>query len=315
MAQPVWRAPAAPLVEEHRLPTIAGMRVHLVDGTYELFRAYFGAPGARGPVGEVGATRRFCRAMLRLLGEPGVTHVAAAFDTVIESFRNELFADYKASEGVPADLLGQFPLAERAAAALGIVVWPMVEFETDDALATAAERFGANPRVEQVLICSPDKDFAQCVRETRVVLWDRLRGRVYDEAGVVEKWGVPPASIPDWLALVGDTADGVPGVPGFGAKSAAAVLARFGHVETIPDDPREWGASVRNAPALAASLAAHRAELILWKRLTTLRTDVPLAESLEDLEWRGARREELAALVAETDDAALLERIPRLRDA
>jgi 5'-3' exonuclease len=290
------------------------MRVHLVDGTYELFRAFFSAPSATGPAGEVGATRGFCRAMLRLLGEPGVTHVAAAFDTVIESFRNALYAGYKTSEGVPAELLAQFPLAERAAAALGIVVWPMIEFETDDALATAAARFAEDPRVEQVLICSPDKDFAQCVRGDRVVMWDRQRQRVYDEAGVVEKWGVPPASIPDWLALVGDDADGVPGVPRFGAKSAAAVLARFGRVEAIPDDARAWGTAVRGAPALAESIAANRTEVALWKRLTTLRTDVPLAEALDDLAWRGARRAALAALCAETDDAELLARVPRWRD-
>jgi 5'-3' exonuclease len=291
------------------------MRVHLVDGTYELFRAYFGSPSAKGPSGEVGATRSFCRTLLRLLTEPGVSHAAAAFDTVIESFRNALFAGYKTSEGVPADLLAQFPLAERAAAALGVVVWPMVEFETDDALATAAARFAADPRVEQVLICSPDKDFAQCVRGTRVVLWDRLRKRVYDESGVVEKWGVPPVSIPDWLALVGDTADGVPGVPRFGAKSASAVLARFRHVEAIPDDARQWGGAILGAASLAESLSAHREEVALWKRLTTLRIDVPLAESLDDLEWRGALREPLAALCAETGDTQLLERVPRWRDA
>jgi 5'-3' exonuclease len=290
------------------------MRVHLVDGTYELFRAFFSAPSATGPAGEVGATRGLCRSLLRLLGEPGVTHVAAAFDTVIESFRNDLFAGYKTSEGVPPELLAQFPLAERAAAALGVVVWSMVEFETDDALATAAARFAADPAVEQVLICSPDKDFAQCVQGTRVVLWDRQRDRVYDEAGVVAKWGVPPASIPDWLALVGDDADGVPGVPRFGAKSAAAVLARFRHVEAVPDDPAAWGASVRGAQALAESLAAHRAEVALYKRLTTLRRDVPLAETLADLEWRGARREALTALCRDTDDAGLLDRVPRWRD-
>jgi 5'-3' exonuclease len=290
------------------------MRVHLVDGTYELFRSFFAVPSATGPAGEVGATRGLCRALLRLLGEPGVTHVAAAFDTVIESFRNTLYAGYKTSEGVPADLLAQFALAERAAAALGIVVWPMVEFETDDALATAAARFAADPLVEQVLICSPDKDFAQCVSGTRVVLWDRQRKRVYDEAGVALKWGVPPASIPDWLALVGDVADGVPGLPRFGAKSAAALLARFGHVEAIPDDPRAWDVPVRGAAALAESLAAHRADLALWKRLTTLRTDVPLSETLADLEWRGARRGPLTQLCADTADPGLLDAVPRWRE-
>jgi 5'-3' exonuclease len=291
------------------------MRVHLVDGTYELFRSFFGAPPSRTSAGvEVGATRAFSRGLLRLVREPGVTHVAAAFDTVIESFRNDLFAGYKTSEGVPPELLAQFPLAERAARALGVVVWPMIEFETDDAIATAAARFCADPAVEQVLVCSPDKDFAQCVRGSRVVLWDRLRSRVYDEDGVVEKWGVPPASIPDWLALVGDDADGIPGVPRWGAKSAAAVLARFGSVEAVPRDAGAWGNVVRGAPALSEALEAHRAEVALYKTLATLRTDVPLSETLEDLAWRGADREALTALAREIEDPDLLLRPDRWRE-
>ncbi len=204
------------------------MRLHLVDGTYELFRAYFGAPKAFGRQGgEVGATRGLLRSMLFLLGEPGVTHVGVAFDHVIESFRNDLFDGYKTSEGVPEDLLAQFPLAERACAALGLVVWPMVEFEADDALGTATARWQHLPEVEQVVICTPDKDLAQCVRGSHIVLLDRMRRKVLDEPGVVEKFGVPPDSIPDWLALVGDTSDGYPGVPRWGAKSAAAVLSRL----------------------------------------------------------------------------------------
>ena len=217
------------------------MKVHLVDGTYELFRAYYGAPKASAPDGrEIGATRGLLRSLHGLCNERDVTHVACAFDHVIESFRNDLFAGYKTGEGIEADLMAQFPLAERACAALGVVTWPMIEFETDDALATAAARFAAAPGVEQVVICSPDKDFAQCVRGQRVVLWDRLRSKIYDDAGVREKWGIAPASMPDWLALVGDTADGIPGIPRWGAKSAATVLAHYGRIEAIPDDDAAW---------------------------------------------------------------------------
>ena len=212
------------------------MRIHLIDGTYELFRAYYGAPGTLGPDGsEVGATRGILRSLLSLLREDGVSHVACAFDHVIESFRNDLFDGYKTGEGVPAELMAQFPLAERAAHALGLVVWPMVEFEADDALATAAARFAVSSDVEQILICTPDKDMAQCVSGSRIVCLDRMRRRILDEPGVAEKFGVSPASIPDWLALVGDDADGIPGVPRWGGKSASALLARYGHLEAIPD--------------------------------------------------------------------------------
>jgi 5'-3' exonuclease len=291
------------------------MRVHLVDGTYELFRAYFGAPHAFGPTGdEVGATRGLLRTLLSLLREDGVTHVACAFDHVIESFRNDLFPGYKTSEGVPAELLAQFPLAERAAAALGVVVWPMVEFEADDALATAAARWGGAPGVEQIVICTPDKDLSQCVRGARVVCLDRRRRIQYDEAGVTAKFGVAPASIPDWLALVGDNADGIPGIPGWGAKSAASVLTRYGSIEAIPDDSSRWQVGVRSAPQLAAALAGLRREAALYKTLTTLRDDVPLAETLEDLEWRGAPRAELTALCLEIDDEALLQSVHRWGD-
>jgi 5'-3' exonuclease len=286
------------------------MIVHLVDGTYELFRAHFGAPPARAPDGrEVGATRGLVRSLAALLREPGVTHVAVAFDHVVESFRNDLFPGYKTSEGVPDELLGQFPLAEEAARALGLVVWPMVEFEADDALATAAARFAAHPGVEQVLVCTPDKDLAQCVRGTRVVGFDRMRRRLLHEDGVREKFGVGPASIPDWLALVGDTADGIPGLPRWGEKSAAAVLARWERLEAIPDDPARWEVPVRGAAALAGSLRAGREEAVLYRTLATLRTDVPLAESLEDLRWRGPRDAALAALEAAVGEKGLAARL------
>jgi 5'-3' exonuclease len=284
--------------------------IHVVDGTYELFRAYFGAPKALAPGGhEVGATRGILRSLFSLVRDDHVTHVACAFDHVIESFRNELYAGYKTSAGVPEDLLAQFDLAERATHALGVVVWSMIEFEADDALATAAARWSTAPGVDRVVICTPDKDVAQCVRGSQVVAFDRLRRRVLDEPGVVAKFGVPPSSIADWLALVGDSADGYPGVPRWGAKSAAAVLAAYAHIDTIPDDARWWRVPVRGAAALAESLRAHRKEAALYRELATLRTDVPLGEEIEDLRWRGARREELTALCKEIGDEAFLERI------
>jgi 5'-3' exonuclease len=291
------------------------MKLHLVDGTFELFRAHFGAPPATAPDGrDVGAVRGLLRSLLALLGDDTVTHVGVAFDHVIECFRNELFPGYKTGEGVPAELMAQFELAERATHALGVVVWPMVEFETDDALAAAAARWADAEGVDQVVICSPDKDLAQCVRGTRVVTFDRLRRELRDEDGVVAKFGVRPASIPDWLALVGDSADGIPGVRGWGAKSAAAVLARYGHVEAVPDEAARWDVSVRGAERLGASLRAAREDVRLYKTLATLRTDVPLAESLGDLEWRGARRGELEVLAGELGDDGLPRRIARWRD-
>jgi 5'-3' exonuclease len=286
------------------------VRLHLVDGTYELFRAYFGAPAATGPTGaEVGATRGLLRSLLALLREDGVSHVACAFDHVIESFRNDLFDGYKTAEGVPAPLLAQFPLAERAAHALGLVVWPMIEFEADDALATAAAHLSASSDVEQIVICSPDKDMAQCVRGSRVVCLDRLRRRVLDEPAVVQKFGVRPASIPDWLALVGDAADGIPGVPRWGARSAAVVLAHYGHLEAIPEDAARWTVSVRGAPALARSLREARPAAYLYRRLATLRVDVPLLESLDDLRWAGARRADLVSLCHDIGDDAFVDRV------
>lgn len=287
------------------------MRVHLVDGTYELFRAFFGAPQVRHDGREVGATRGILKSLFALLREPEVTHVGIAFDTVIESFRNELFDGYKTGEGVPEELMSQFPLAERAAEALGITTWRMVEFECDDALATFAARADADQAVEQVVICSPDKDLAQCIRGSRVVCLDRMRRRVLDEAGVVEKFGIGPASIPDWLALVGDDADGIPGVPRWGAKSASAVLAHYGHLEAIPDEASKWQVRVRGADALAESLRNHRIEVGLYRRLATLRTDVPLGEHVADLEWRGAHRGALADLSIEIGEDDVFARMER----
>jgi len=291
------------------------VRIHLVDGTYELFRAYFGAPKATGANGlEVGATRGILWSMLSLLREDRVTHVACAFDHVIESFRNELFAGYKSSEGVPEDLLLQFPIAERATRALGLVTWPMVEVEADDALATAAARWMDEAEVEQIVICTPDKDMAQCVRDARIVCFDRMRKKLIDEMAVIAKYGVPPRSIPDWLALVGDSSDGYPGIARWGAKSAAAVLAHYGHLEAIPDHEREWGLALRGASTLAASLRDHRDEAYLYRRLATLRTDAPLDETLDDLRWRGARRADLTNLCHELGNQDFLERVPLWRD-
>jgi 5'-3' exonuclease len=265
--------------------------VHLVDATYELFRAYFAVPPSRAPDGrEVGATRGVLNTLLYLLQEEGATHLACATDQVIRSFRNDLFAGYKTEEGVEEALLSQFPLVEEAMAALGLVVWAMVEFEADDALATGAAKFA--PEAGQILIATPDKDLAQCVRGQHVVMLDRRRKTTLDEAGVRAKYGVPPRSIPDWLALVGDSADGYPGLRGWGGKSAAAVLQQYGTIEAIPDDPSRWiGIQVRGADKLAATLAVCRQEALLYKKLATLREDVPLRESLADLEWRGARKQ------------------------
>jgi 5'-3' exonuclease len=264
------------------------MRLHLIDGTYELFRGFYGPPPRTAPDGrEVGATVGLLRSLIALLAEPEVTHVGCAFDQVIESFRNELYDGYKTGEGINPDLLAQFPLAERAASALGVVIWPMVEFEADDALATAARRFQDDPALHQVVICSPDKDLAQVVSGQRVVCWDRRREIVYDEAGVQAKYGVPPASIPDWLALVGDAADGIPGVPTWGAKSSAAVLSRYGRINHIPPMLEDWDVRVRGARRLHQNLGAHWEQALLYRRLTTLRLDVPITEGLDDLKWRG----------------------------
>jgi 5'-3' exonuclease len=244
-----------------------------------------------------------------------VTHVACAFDHVIESFRNDLYPGYKTSDGVPPELLAQFPLAEELTGALGIVVWPMVEMEADDALATAAARWAEAPGVEQVVICSPDKDLAQCVRGDKVVCLDRRQRKLLDEAGVQEKFGVRPASMPDWLALVGDTSDGYPGIPRWGEKSAAAVLSYYRRLEAIPEYERQWEVAVRGAAALGASLRAHRAEAALYRVLATLREDAPLPESLDDLRWQGGRRDALEALCARIGETEVVARMPLWRRA
>jgi 5'-3' exonuclease len=292
------------------------MKIHLVDGTYELFRNHFGAPSRKALDGrEVGATLGLLRSLLMLLTSPGVTHVAVAFDHIIESFRNALFSGYKTGAGVDPNLMAQFPLAEEAVSALGLVVWPMVEFEADDALATATARFKKNKTVEQIAICSPDKDLAQLVSSKRIVCWDRRRDIVLDEAGVIAKFGVRPQSIPDWLALVGDSADGYPGIPGWGAKSASVVLSRFERIEAIPDDPGKWRLktiSPGRAASLAESLAPRREEALLYRKLAMLRTDVPLKERLNDLKWQGAYPR-LKNMCHELGDARIPERISRWR--
>jgi 5'-3' exonuclease len=244
-----------------------------------------------------------------MLRSDEVTHVACAFDQTVESFRNELFEGYKTGEGLEPDLLRQFPLAERASRALGIVTWPMVEFEADDALASGAAKFRDAPHVEQVLICSPDKDLTQCVDGSKVVTLDRRREIVLDEDGVRKKFGVSPESIPDYLALVGDAADGIPGIPRWGAKSAARVLAKWAHIEHIPDDQELWGVDVRGAATLAKNLASRRQDALLYRKLATLRTDVPIDESLNDLRWRGPERSALEGLCEEIGERNLLDRI------
>lgn len=292
------------------------MKIHLIDGTYELFRNHFGAPPKKAPDGqEVGATLGLLRSLLMLLTSPGVTHVGVAFDHVIESYRNELYTGYKTSEGVDPNLLAQFPLAEEAAAALGLVVWPMVEFEADDAIGSAVKRFRNNKSVEQIIIGSPDKDLAQLVSGDKIVCWDRRRELYINEAGVTEKFGVSPRSIPDWLALVGDSADGYPGIPGWGAKSASTVLAHYQSLEKIPDDPSRWQVSSigpGRAASLAQSLSSRREEALLYRKLAMLREDVPIQEKAGDLKWVGAD-ERLKEICQRLGEQKLLQRIPRWR--
>ena len=264
------------------------MKIHLVDGTYELFRAHFGAPPKKASNGqEVGATLGLLRSMLLLLSDPEVTHVAVAFDHVIESFRNKMYAGYKSSEGVDPVILNQFPLAEAAIKALGLVTWPMVKFEADDAIATAVAKFKKVKSVEQIVICSVDKDLTQMVDGDRVICWDRRREIFLNEKGVTEKFGVPPESIPDFLALVGDSADGYPGIQGWGEKSTATVLAKYKHIEAIPDDPNKIPLSLGRATTLLGNLKNNYKDALLFRELSTLRTDVPLKESLADLKWLG----------------------------
>ena len=265
------------------------MTVHLVDGTYELFRYHYGAPRAMDASGRpVGAVRGVAGSVLGLL-EQGATHVAVATDHVIESFRNDLWPGYKTGDGIEPDLLAQFRPLEDALRAMGVAVWPMTELEADDALASGAALAARDPRVEAVVVCTPDKDLAQCVSGDRVVQWDRRRDDLRNETGVVARFGVAPASIPDYLALVGDTADGYPGLPGWGAKSAATVLRRYGRLENIPAEGASWEVTVRGAQRLAKAFRTGRADALLFRRLATLRTDAAVFGNVDELKWRGAR--------------------------
>lgn len=273
------------------------MRVHLVDGTYELFRHFFGVPSAKNHAGEEVAAVRGVMYSIRALVKDGATHIGVATDRVIESFRNDLWPGYKTGEGIDPALWAQFPLLEEALAAWGLKVWPMVEFEADDALASAAAKAAMDPRVEQVIICSPDKDFGQCVRGTRVVQLDRMRKTTRDEAGVVAKFGVPPASIPDYLALVGDTADGYPGLSGWGPKTAARLIERYGRLEDFPPE----------------TLGENRERALLFKTLATLRTDAPLFENVDALKWRGATPD-FPADAERIGDARIVARVAALEE-
>jgi 5'-3' exonuclease len=284
-----------------------------VDGTYELFRAHFGAPPKKAPDGmEVGATLGLVRSMMLLLSDPEVTHVAVAFDHVIESFRNKMYAGYKTGAGVDPSLMTQFPLAEKAVSALGLVVWPMVKFEADDAIATATARFKKIKSVEQIVICSVDKDLTQMVDGDRVVCWDRRRETILNEQGVTEKFGVSPESIPDFLALVGDSADGYPGIQGWGEKSTATVLAKYKHIESIPKDPAKLGLGLGRATALLENLQTNYKDALLFRELSTLTTDVPLKETLADLKWQGAYPR-LKTLCRELGDERIPERVTKWR--
>lgn len=263
--------------------------MYLIDGTYELFRHFFAVPSSKSPSGqEIGAVGGVLRSVLSLI-ESGGTHVAVATDKVIESFRNDLYPGYKTGDGIDPLLYSQFPILEESLAAMGVVVWPMEYFEADDALASGAAAADRDPGVDRVLICTPDKDLCQCVRGTRVVQFDRRRNIVRDEAGVVEKFGVAPESIPDYLAVVGDSADGYPGIAGWGAKGSAAVLSRYRHLEGVPKDWREWDPGISSARRLAESLAAAWDDALLYRTLATLRLDAPVFATVDELRWRGPR--------------------------
>ncbi|MEM1022558.1 MAG: 5'-3' exonuclease H3TH domain-containing protein [Myxococcota bacterium] len=289
------------------------MKIFLVDGTYELFRAYHGAPPAQAPDGRpVGAVRGMARSLMSMVRDEGARYAAIAFDTVIESFRNELFPGYKRGDGIDPDLLEQFPLAEEMARALGFVVWPMKEFEADDALASGAVAYARDDRVEQVLVCSPDKDLTQVVDGGKIITLDRRRRLVLDREGVLAKFGVGPESIPDYLALVGDSADGIPGIPRWGAKGASAVLSTYPHLEDIPSKVQDWSVKVRGAQGLSAALEADRENAYLYRKLATLRLDVPIPADPAELAWTGAPGRELGQFCAKIGDERLLERVPKL---
>jgi len=287
--------------------------VHLIDGTYELFRSHFGAPPRQTPEGwEIGATHGIISSTLSLLSEPGVTHVGVAFDTVIESFRNDMFDGYKTGEGTPPELHAQFLVAERALSALGVTVWSMIEYEADDGLASAATKFV--DQVDRVVILSPDKDMAQLYGNPKVVGFNRRESAFIDAEAVREKFGVSPESIPDYLALVGDTADGIPGLPGWGAKSSSTLLSRFDHIEQIPPDESGWEVKVRGAAKLAATLRDRMDDALLYRDLATLRTDAPIPGDLEDLRWKGANREAFEELCQELGFTGVVGRVPRWQD-
>jgi 5'-3' exonuclease len=294
------------------------MKLHLVDATFELFRAYYSRPPRRAPDGRpVNAVQGLIDSMLSLLREPDVTHIGAATDYVIESWRNDVYPGYKSSAGIDRDLLGQFRDAERALDALGMPVWAMVEDEADDAIATAVARFGNDSRIQQIVICSVDKDLAQLVDDARIVLRDRMRRITYDEAGVIAKFGVEPASIPDYLALVGDSSDGYPGLPGWGSKSAATVLAKWGHLDAIPPSALDWDLDLRNASRLATTLEHERSAAILYRTLATLNRDSDIAKvtpTLDDLEWRGVHRDRFIGLCDELGFDTVRERVHRWAD-
>jgi 5'-3' exonuclease len=265
------------------------MDVHFIDGTYELFRHFFAVPSAKDANGqEIGATRGVLASVMSML-EKGATHIGVATDHVVESFRNDLYAAYKTAEGVHPELLSQFPIVEEALTAMGVLVWPMVEFEADDALASAAHQAAKDDRVQQVFICTPDKDLSQSVVGTRVVQLDRRKDLVRDEAGVVAKFGVGPASIPDYLAVVGDSADGFPGLPGWGQKAAAATLSVYPHLEDIPKDSTKWDPSIKKARSLCETLVNGWDEALLFRTLATLRLDVPVFATVDDLRWKGPK--------------------------
>lgn len=265
------------------------MDVYLIDGTYELFRHFFAVPSVKDPNGkEIGAVRAVVNSVRRMIDQ-GATHIGVATDRVIESFRNDLYPGYKTGEGIPSELYSQFPILESALEAMGVVVWPMVEFEADDALASAAVKAAQDPHVDRVVICTPDKDLSQCVSGTRIVQLHRRTQVIVDEAAVVAKFGVRPTSIPDYLALVGDSADGFPGVRGWGKKAASSTLSVYPHLEDIPKDWRQWAPSIRSAPTLAKALFDSWEEALLFRTLATLRTDVPVFNTVDDLRWRGPK--------------------------
>jgi len=288
------------------------LNIYLVDGTYELFRHYYALPSARDKDGrEVAAVRGVVNSVMGMIAA-GATHIAVATDQVIESFRNGLWPGYKTSEGIEPDLWAQFPMLEEALAAAGVVVWPMVEFEADDALAAAAVAADKDKRVEQVIICTPDKDLAQCVSGSRIVQLNRRTGVTFDEPGIVKKFGVTPQSIPDYLALVGDSADGYPGLPGWGAKSSAAVLGKFLHLEAIPKDCGDWHVNCTNASSLAATLVREWESALLFRKLATLRTDIPLIDNVEQLRWN-APTPAFADLKSRLDAAVTTKRSSAVR--